>query len=104
MHMIYAGSPGISCISMAQEQVLGLLSDHDDVLLPVPCILRPFLQPQNLGLKLEVVLKWKDIHVGNRRIVSVVSKWRGLKSHEALCMTWQDILTAKNTFSYGNTL
>ncbi len=29
-----------------------------------PCILRPPVQPEkNIGLKLEVVLKWKDIYI-----------------------------------------
>ncbi len=52
-----------------------------------PCILRPPLQAKQYGLKLEVVLKWRDIYIENIRIVSLIAglkmegtvKWRGLK-------------------------
>ena len=52
-----------------------------------PCILRPPLQPGKYGLKLEVVLKWRDINTENIRVVSLISglkiegivKRRGLK-------------------------
>ena len=52
-----------------------------------PCILRPPLQPDKFGLKLEVVLKWRDIYIENIRKVSLIAslkmeetvKWRGLK-------------------------
>ncbi len=51
------------------------------------CILRPPLQPGNCGVKLEVVLKCRDIDAENIRVVSLVSGpkmegiviWRGLK-------------------------
>ncbi len=41
-----------------------------------PCVSRPHLQPQNFGLKLEVVLKWRDIYIQNIRMVSMMA---GLK-------------------------
>ncbi len=52
-----------------------------------PCILRPPLQPLNFGLKLMVVLKWRDIYIENIRMVSLIAglkiegivKWRGRK-------------------------
>ncbi len=57
-----------------------------------PCILRPPLQPLNFGLKLKVVLNWRDICIENIRIVSLIAglkiegivKWRGLKSQGPL--------------------
>ncbi len=52
-----------------------------------PYILRPPLQPGKYGLKLEVILKWRDINTENIRVVSLISglkiegivKQRGLK-------------------------
>ncbi len=52
-----------------------------------PCILRPPVQPAKYGLKLKVVLKWKDIYIKSIRVGSVLDglkmegfvKWRGLK-------------------------
>ncbi len=41
-----------------------------------PCILRPLVQPEKYCLKLEVVLKWRDIYVENIRVVSLMA---GLK-------------------------
>ena len=38
-----------------------------------PCILRPPLQPGKYGLKLEVVLKWRDINTKN--MSGVTDKW-----------------------------
>ncbi len=57
----------------------------------VPAFLRPLLQPEKYGLKLEV-LKWKDIYIENIRMVSLIAglkmegivKWRGLKSQGPL--------------------
>ena len=57
-----------------------------------PCILRPPVQPEIYGLKLEVVLKWRDIYIENIRIVLLIAglkmevfvKWRGLKSQGPL--------------------
>ncbi len=34
-----------------------------------PCILRPPVQEEKYGLKLEVVLKWKDIYIENITVV-----------------------------------
>ncbi len=39
-----------------------------------PCILGPLHQPQNVGLKLEVVLEWRDIYVENIKIVSLIRR------------------------------
>ena len=55
-------------------------------------MLRPPLQPEKYGLKLKVVLKWKDIYIENIRIVLPIAglkmegtvKWRGLKSQGPL--------------------
>ncbi len=52
-----------------------------------PCILRQPLQPDKYGLKLEVVLKWRDIYTESIRMVLLIAglkmegivKWRGLK-------------------------
>ncbi len=41
-----------------------------------PCILRPPLQPEKYGLKLQVVLKWRDIYIENIRIMLLIA---GLK-------------------------
>ena len=57
-----------------------------------PCILRPPFQPEKYGLKLKVVLKWRDIYIETIRIVSLIAglkieriiKWRGLKSQGLL--------------------
>ena len=57
-----------------------------------PCILRPPLQPEKNGLKLEVVLKWRNIYIENIGIVlliaglkmEAIAKWRGLKSQVPL--------------------
>ena len=57
-----------------------------------PCILRLPLQPLNFGLKLKVVLNWRDIGIENIRMVSLIAglkiegivKWRGLKSQGPL--------------------
>ncbi len=57
-----------------------------------PCILRPPIQPGKCGLKLEVVLKFKDIWIENKRMVPLIAglkmegivKWRGLKSQGQL--------------------
>ena len=57
-----------------------------------PCILRPPLQPEKYGLKLEVVLKYRDIHIEHITMLSLVAslkmkgivKWRGLKSQGPL--------------------
>ncbi len=57
-----------------------------------PCILRPPLQPERYGLKLKVVLKWRDIYIENIRMVSLTAglkiegivKWRGLESQVPL--------------------
>ena len=56
------------------------------------CILRSLHQPQYFGLKLEVVLNWRDIYVENIRIVSLRAgvkmgrtvKQRGFKSQGPL--------------------
>ncbi len=53
-----------------------------------PCHLRPPIQPAKYGLKLKVVLKWKDIYAENIQVVLLISglkmqgivKERGLKS------------------------
>ncbi len=53
-----------------------------------PHILRPPLQPEHYGLKLKVVLKWRDVYIENIRVVSLTAspkiegivKWRGVKS------------------------
>ncbi len=34
-----------------------------------PCILKPPVQPEEYGLKLNVVLKWKDINIENITVV-----------------------------------
>ena len=34
-----------------------------------PCILRPHVQPEEYGLKLKVVLKWRDIYIENITVV-----------------------------------
>ncbi len=34
-----------------------------------PCILRPHVQPEECGLNLKVVLKWRDIHTENITVV-----------------------------------
>ncbi len=52
-----------------------------------PCILRPPLQTDKYGLRLEVLLKRRDIYTENIRMVSLIAgpkmegivKWRGLK-------------------------
>ncbi len=57
-----------------------------------PCILRPPVQLDKYGLKLEVVLKWRDIYTEKIRMVSQIAvhkmegivKWRGLKLHGPL--------------------
>ena len=57
-----------------------------------PCILRPLLQPEKYGLKLKVILIWRDIYTENIRMVSPIAglkiegivKLRGLKSQGAL--------------------
>ncbi len=57
-----------------------------------PCILRPPLQPDKYGYKLEVVLKWRDVYTENIRMVLLIAglkmegivKWRGLKSRGPL--------------------
>ena len=41
-----------------------------------PRVLRPFLQPDKYGLKLEVVLKVRDIYIENIKMVSLIA---GLK-------------------------
>ncbi len=69
------------------------------ILVPVavysgPCILRLLLQQQHFGLKLEVVLKSRDIYVENIGIVSLIAglkmernvKCRGVKSRGPLYM------------------
>ncbi len=38
-----------------------------------PCILRPPLQPEKYGLKLKVVLKWRDVYTENIRMVSLIA-------------------------------
>ncbi len=48
-----------------------------------PSILRPPLQPGKYGLKLEVVLKWRDINTENIRVVSLTS-WSGFKIEETV--------------------
>ena len=57
------------------------------------CILRPPLQPEKYhGLKLGVVLKWREICTENIRVVSLIAglkiegivTWRGLKSQGPL--------------------
>ncbi len=35
-----------------------------------PSILRPPFQPEKYGLKLKVVLKWRDFYIENIRMVS----------------------------------
>ncbi len=60
-----------------------------------PCILRPPIQPEKHGLKLKVVLKWKDIYIENITCITCIRagvtdnlnlkmegivKWKGLKS------------------------
>ncbi len=53
---------------------------------------RPPLQPEEYGIKLEVVLKWKDIYIENIRMLSLIDgfknegivKWRSLKSQGPL--------------------
>ena len=55
-------------------------------------ILRPPLQPDKYGLKLEVVLKWRDVYTENIRMVLLIAglkiegivKWIGLKSQGPL--------------------
>ncbi len=57
-----------------------------------PCLLRLLLQPENFGIKLEVVLKWRDIFAENIILVSLIAglkmegivKWRGFKSQRPL--------------------
>ncbi len=57
-----------------------------------PCILRPPIEAATYGLKLKVVLKWKDIYIGNIKFGSLVdglemegfAEWRGLKLQGAL--------------------
>ncbi len=59
-----------------------------------PSILRPPLQPEKYGLKLEVVIKCRDIYIENKTILSLVAslkmegivKWSGLKSQGPLYM------------------
>ncbi len=61
---------------------------HTLTLCSGPCIIRPPLQPDKYGLKLEVILKWMDIYTENIRMVLLIAglqmegivKWRGLKS------------------------
>ncbi len=51
-----------------------------------PCILRPSHQPEIYGLKLKVVLKWRDVYIENIKVVSLIAglkidgivKYRGL--------------------------
>ena len=70
-----------------------------------PCILRPPVQPEIYGLKLEVVLKWRDIYIENIRIVlliaglkmEVIVKWRGLKSQGPLYVYYIFFLLGLNT-------
>ncbi len=44
-----------------------------------PCILKPPVKPEEYGLKLEVVLKWKDIYIENILYNSCVAGWPILK-------------------------
>ena len=44
-----------------------------------PCILTTSLQPEKYGLKLKVVLKWRDIYVENIRKMLLIA---GLKIEE----------------------
>ncbi len=69
------------------------------------CILRPPLQPGKYGLKLEVVLKWKDINTENIRVMSLLSglkiegivKRRGLKLQGPLySLSLSSYVNAKN--------
>ncbi len=46
-----------------------------------PCILRPPVQPTKCGLKLKVVLKRRDIYIGNIRVVSLVAHLEGIVKH-----------------------
>ncbi len=46
-----------------------------------PCILRPHIQPEKYGLKMKVILKWKDIYIENMSAViddlkMKIPKWR----------------------------
>ena len=69
-----------------------------------PYILRPPLQSGKYGLKLEAVLKWRDIYAENTKVVSLISclkiealvKWKGLELQGPL-------YTAKNLRSRGDT-
>ena len=59
-----------------------------------PCILRPPLRPQNFDLKLEVVLKWRDIYIENMRMVASLKmegivKWRVLNRRDHCNYTCQ---------------
>ncbi len=47
-----------------------------------PCILRPPLQPDKYGLKVEVVLKWRDVYTENIRMVLLIA---GLKIYGGNC-------------------
>ena len=40
-----------------------------------PCILRTPLLPEIVGLKLQVVLKWRDIYIENVKMVSLIVAW-----------------------------
>ncbi len=37
-----------------------------------PCILRPPVQPEKCGLKLQVILKWRNIYIEKIRLVSLI--------------------------------
>ncbi len=57
----------------------------------VECILRPPIQPEIYGFKLNLVLKWRDNYIEIIRVVSLIAalkiemvKSRGLKSQEPL--------------------
>ncbi len=49
-----------------------------------PCILRPPAHPVKCGLKLKVVLKWRDLYIENIRVMSLVLKWRKLLNRGVL--------------------
>ncbi len=80
-----------------------------------PCDLRPPIQPAKYGLKLKVVLKWKDIHIENIRIVLLIAglkmegivKWKVLKSRGLLYLIAEyknRILSAERMEIFGYVL
>ncbi len=85
-----AGKPGIS--NRGEGKIAKQLGRSWVSIYSGPCILRPPLQPDKYGLKLEVVLKWRDIYTENIRMVILTAglkmegivKWRDLKSEGPL--------------------